>query len=498
MANKKADEIQRSHDNAEDSKGLFSFPKSFQEFQIDILGGLVPGVLFLIGACAAVFPLIYKMNLHFAADPYLIKPVFLRRLLIAMKGTPSTVWFFTYLGLGIFTYVIGHLFYRRDPKDVDKSSFKYLARRDKLQFARTHAEDKEKRKAINHPTIFIFLHKILKIAPVIVDFLPHFLCNLAIGNKFFNKYDEEIRTNLRENYGAKDDSECEFPYPDMKAYLDKRKLKHLSEFIIWDNNQEPDSDDNKPRSKVYLNILKTRMSLFFPNHVKQLVRNEAHVRLASSTWHVCVSQRWFSMLVIVSFLIFSVLQFFLANPGNELWINIIKEYYPLLIWPSIALLAAEYCRAKIDMFFHYQRMREVVCVLENAYALFSINDFDKLSEPFDEVKKKFQQKRRGTKREEPTNDLKIYNSNQEFIGNCHDLSCKGLRIVSDQIKSIDDSELFMTNGGLEQHGPFRLSFKWGKQFEDGKVHTGYQFIDGSINIAQLLTEPETHNCYSNG
>jgi hypothetical protein len=312
-----------------------------------------------------------------------------------------------------------------------------------------------------------------------------------LGENARTQLQKEIEQKLRVDYGATSVSDCEFPYPMMKEYLDKRKLIHLSEFVVWD-------DKKSTRSKLYVNILKMRINILFPNHVKQLVRNEAHVRLASSTWHVCVSQRWFSWLVLCSFLVLSVLEYKFANPGRMTWLNLLKGYYSLALWPAIALLAAEYCRSKINMFFHYQRMREVVSVLENAYTLFGSNNFEKLSAPFEIAKKRLQRKDRGAQREKIKEDWKVVKQNkpQQELGSCVDLSCKGMRIKSEkQITPVDNVPLILQGKNVLNEGPFTLELQWSRKSDNNGFDSGYIIKTGSHCIAANLTTPPAHVCY---
>jgi hypothetical protein len=128
------------------------------------------------------------------------------------------------LGGGVLlAYIAGHLFYRHDPKRANKSSFRRL---------------------IQYPE-FNTLEK----------------CRLSLA--------------------CATESDCEFPYPYMYDYLKQRGLNHLLPFILWDGENR-----RNYRTKNYINILKIRLRYHFPNKCGAIIRNEAHVRLASSTWYV--------------------------------------------------------------------------------------------------------------------------------------------------------------------------------------------------------------------
>jgi hypothetical protein len=115
-----------------------------------------------------------------------------------------------------------------------------------------------------------------------------------------------------------------------------------------------------------------------PQKCRQIVHNEAHIRLASGTWYVAKALRGLA-LVGLAMVVFAVAysaisvktgwsidwQVVIQAPGRQFW---------TILSPLVVLIVARYLRRKIDCFYHYQRMREVDFVLETAFAAFQGQD----------------------------------------------------------------------------------------------------------------------------
>jgi hypothetical protein len=212
------------------------------------------------------------------------------------------------------SYVFGLLFFRQDPKNPNKKSFN----------------------------------------------------NLLEKLKQHEQYKREGKEYLKNELACTKEEECEFPFPYLKNYLEQRGLNHLTCFAKW-------SENTKLRSKVYINILKVRLRFYFPEKCNVLIRNEAHVRLASSSWYVskllqkcCIAGLF---MIIASFLIYIIrygnVQKFIPLVWNAFSACLIPFFPPLLL-----LLATIYAIHKIEDFLHYQRLREIIYVLETSYTAF--------------------------------------------------------------------------------------------------------------------------------
>jgi hypothetical protein len=155
---------------------------------------------------------------------------------------------------------------------------------------------------------------------------------------------------------------AEFPYRFLKKYLLSRGLKHLADFIPWDENNFSN------RSKTFINLLKIRIQFFHPDKMGDILKNEGHVRLMSSIWHLLKYIKFISIIcIILNILIFSI---------GLIWTN---ETVLYLIIPSLLstliFLFGMLGKREIELFIHYQRVREVFYVLETAYTT-SITDKD--------------------------------------------------------------------------------------------------------------------------
>ena len=90
--------------------------------------------------------------------------------------------------------------------------------------------------------------------------------------------------------------DASFPYPNLREYLIRRGLSHLAEFVPWcAKNKTLDH-----RTKVVINILKTRIRATYVYPIIQdIVRNEGHIRLMTSIWHVALYLRRFACFFLL-------------------------------------------------------------------------------------------------------------------------------------------------------------------------------------------------------
>lgn len=311
-----------------ESAGLRFNPKiSLEEYFVDLLGGLVPGVLFLAGSFFIFFPPFHALFCALSVGENRVSFIgIIKVILISVQNTPSAIWLILFLGGGLFAYTVGHLFYRHDPKIPDRKSFERLhkryrryAKRQKIEYSKNEIE-----------------------------------ADLACASA----------------------DECEFPYPSYHKYLKKRGLKHLIPFVVW-------QDQPSYRSKTYINLLKIRLRYFFPDKCGTLIRNEAHVRLASSTWYVARLLTWFAMFG----LILAIVSLFLSMQTDvhfKLLAYAFSWHMFAVLSPLMIMMLCFFIMRSILEFLHYQRLREVFYVLETAYTAFD-SQKKLLNFPFDEI-----------------------------------------------------------------------------------------------------------------
>lgn len=282
---------------------------TFHEFTVDVLGGLVPGILFTVASLCALFPSITVLISALSPSIEQVRiSEEIARFLNSTQNTPNMIWVGSFVFALILSYVIGHLFYRRDPKIPDRASFQLITRK----------PDKEEVKS-----------------------------------------DGGLEEWSRKNFGCTSVKECEFPYPYLDKYLEKRGHGHLLPLISWKGKER------FRRSKTHINVLKMRLFFHFPTKCRQIIRNEAHVRLATSMWYV---GRTLYRLCAASVTTCTIaLLIALCRSGFETQWEALTWYLPSLIGPTIIFMLAYYCRHATEKFMHYQRLREAFYVLELAY-----------------------------------------------------------------------------------------------------------------------------------
>jgi len=155
-----------------------------------------------------------------------------------------------------------------------------------------------------------------------------------------------------------DDDKVEFPYRDLKAYLAQRDLLYLACRISWTK------DDPKRRTKHFINALKIRILASAPSSYIIIARNEAHVRLASTTWFVCEAIKYLSILGASLYL----LSFLYGQYFSTLHFSASRIVLGILI-PLATGWAFWIGQMFIQRSFHYQRTREILHILELAHWL---------------------------------------------------------------------------------------------------------------------------------
>ena len=166
-----------------------------------------------------------------------------------------------------------------------------------------------------------------------------------------------------EEWVAQNVEEVEYPYDHIYRYLDSRGLLHLSKMVPWSIK----NGENIKRTKYFINILKIRLLYFNPDKCTDIIRNEAHIRLSSTTWYLLYKIKticWVSLGFPFITLILSIIRNqIICFPKN------LEYIMPIFIIFTIYLLIVRSI-CTIEKFFHYQRLREIIFVLETAYNLF--------------------------------------------------------------------------------------------------------------------------------
>jgi hypothetical protein len=160
---------------------------------------------------------------------------------------------------------------------------------------------------------------------------------------------------LRSENACDNEEDCQFPYVYYNTYLIKRKEIHLLEYTEW-------CQDYRSRSKNALNKLKLKIQLIAKRDYNILVKNEAHIRMSSSSWYVSKSNMMISFLSTIS--IFSVTCLFHTKFFPDCNFSISINSVLAILLPVFAFLLNLLIYHSAIKFIHYQRLREIFFVLQ--------------------------------------------------------------------------------------------------------------------------------------
>ena len=160
--------------------------------------------------------------------------------------------------------------------------------------------------------------------------------------------------NIQSELGSISEKNCSFPYVYYHKYLLKRNLLDYLDEVTW-------NADNT-RSKNVINNYKTEIQLFAPEGYALVRKNEAHIRMSSSTRHMAQPLKWITGLT--SFVMFLALFFNYPSCKSCSFccLGIYTTFYGSLIsflLPFSIFLFLFFIQHRITHFIHYQRMREI-------------------------------------------------------------------------------------------------------------------------------------------
>ena len=286
-----------------------SKPSLLTDFYIDFLGSLVPGLLAVV---VTAMQLVCSASVLFHSICFAF---FSREAGGRPLDVPTFMEQVTQLrdiGLGpsgnigmliVASYVLGSIFYRQDPKIPDHKSARKIWRDPELSM-----EDRNR----------------LAVQP------RHDGTDVSVND-------------------------AQFPYFFLREYLEGRGLKHLAKWISWSRSDE---NSYKNRTKMVINILKIRLQFLLPERCKDIIRNEAHVRMATSVWYATIWLIVISVIAITMAAIATVLSFLFGFPSPTI--------LGVLGFDIFIIFFAFFIKLKIEKFLHYLRVREIVYVLETA------------------------------------------------------------------------------------------------------------------------------------
>lgn len=267
------------------------------DFYIEVLGSLVPGLFALILSLMVLAPsaFVFCRSLQHGA---------------AIENYPKVADFGlgTYGVVGILivaAYVLGFIFYRQDPKLPDWKSASRVYR---------GVAPGERGRLAVQPTSRV------------------------------PEGDDRIHPN-----------DAQFPYFYLHEYLVGRGLDHLAAWVPW---RGKDESTWKYRTKMFINLLKIRLQYTVPERCKDIVRNEAHVRLATSVWY---ATRWLAGVSVLGLLMSAAAVGITPLARSDSFLS------AAVTADVLTLIFALIVKTQIERFIHYLRVREIVYVLETAH-----------------------------------------------------------------------------------------------------------------------------------
>lgn len=311
-----------------------SFPLTalvIREFIVDFLGSLVPGFLFTMFAAPMVVltsSVILRNFLEWRGIVTVSHLDWKDLLEIPTQLKFSRPEIFT-LTL-VLAYVLGSIISRRDPKVPDQKSVAILLWKDW----------NNRKRAVVQPR-----NKEDEAAARMLD--DELLSTGIIRRPWIHFKILRFTKRISKGEGG------QFPYSHLKEYLEARGLDHLAERVPWSGN----SMTTPKRSKMFINILKIRLQQWNARHCGEIIRNEAHIRMMSSVWFAArLLQQTYIALILL--LILDATAF-----GGSRTPSVCILSFALLI----LVFATGWVRIAVLTFLHYQRVREIVYVLENAH-----------------------------------------------------------------------------------------------------------------------------------
>ncbi|MBT8079522.1 MAG: hypothetical protein KJO31_13165 [Gammaproteobacteria bacterium] len=300
---------------------------------VEFLGILVPGIVFLTGLLpAAIIPVVMSLRAH---------PEISRDLSGSIFWIPDLGQASMFLVTAIFliiAYVVGHAFFRQDPKVPDQHSFKKI---------RNNMIQRRTREKIKHEKVKFWnlraKRKIGKdVRKTLVDDGPVRLLG------------EERRDNEKNQKPNK--YNLEFPYRYLYEYLHQRGLKHLAGLIPWRGS---DPGTYEKRTKHFINLMKVRLEFVFPRQYTRIQRNEAHIRLMASIWYATRG-----LISIAKYIAISIIVLYVFYYPSELRVAALSIAAASIATTCILAIVS---MRQVENFLHYQRIREIVFILEAAH-----------------------------------------------------------------------------------------------------------------------------------
>ncbi|MCC8020331.1 MAG: hypothetical protein LIO85_11260 [Rikenellaceae bacterium] len=448
--------------------------KVINDFLIDIIGSVVPGIIFLFCVFVSVVIPAVMLYLGYPVMPETGTEYATKIDLLVSNTFQGWFWLVIFFIFIILAYAIGNIFYRRDIKDMDRDSFKFVRNKHfyesvipSVAFSEIRLKERKMRNRFDilknkckEPGQKAKKHFIIKYADLLSDYLdadrktgfkeeiltllknqrvkdePTFeeiiekLNHMAysvylddtadpdldnrkpcettamqfdinsdflrenVSGKYLEKLsvllkngdnrDPELiyfnatgwyfRFSLRSEFACDTEEYCQFPYLYYDKYLCRREAFHLMKHVKWNSENA--------RSKNALNKLKMRIQLASKDEYSILVKNEAHIRMASSSRVVSYWTRTIAYHSLVVLLLVTLLSYFVSVDGSgflrfsgnpNLDFAVLLRMGLIMLIPICIILLSNYIWLSVKKFLHYQRLREIFFVLQAYNEIFYNN-----------------------------------------------------------------------------------------------------------------------------
>lgn len=401
--------------------------KLMNELMVDIIGAVIPGLLFIIVIAISIgVPCCIYMG-----------PNLVDKLVELLRG--SGWWVLLIISI-IFSYVIGQIFYRADITVPDGKDVKRQVKEFVKKTVKQKLENKELNALINRQIDVLYnrfenctnpyllktfstLYKACQdckqkgnynnindksnlfgvLFPedceISGDHINYNSSNESkevylTYEKLIRKYDDGHYADketmflltcycilyCQMDFGCATEKRCEFPYLNYYKYLLKRNLTNLLKYVDWHTVEG--------RTKNKINSLKIKIQIFASEAYALINKNESHVRMSSSTWHISKLLIW---ITGITFCLLTLIEFVpviwnkdtprqktsIVVQNNDNGSNLSNtyqyhiDYKPSLVnkcvailTPLLMLLLVIYLKIMITKFIHYQRMREIQYTLQ--------------------------------------------------------------------------------------------------------------------------------------
>jgi len=347
--------------------GSVGWQRLLQVWATDILGILIPGAYFLLLVAVLLAGVAVTANwANWEAVIDLTTRMLLPKVKEVEGGTVSQgPSFFLYLLALITSYIVGYVFYRQSPKAPDSMGFlrsytrfpeedrKAWVARPKPPASHATGERTPWQKALDSVA-----GRVGHFAPILCRLGAHPMCkqgqwaccDVLRPPSGLNPVWRLVRLVEWLVFEAwflfASPGSCwqvEFPYRGLARYLLARRMPRLAKAVPWREDDHPLN-----RSKHYINRIKEWIRCELPGEYDTIARNESHVRMVASMWYA-------TRTALHLFLLYALYGFYAsAIAGESLW------YVGV---PLLLIIALGWIKVKIEVFIHYQRVREIVTIL---------------------------------------------------------------------------------------------------------------------------------------